>query len=207
MKCITAEAPKGALDGGWGEPPLLSDEWMDMDPHQFSEWLRDRPTIQCATQRLYPGDEGGCPCHLYRYYDAGGVVLYIGISSDVCIRERAHYAAGPAWRRRAAFMLVETYPSRRVAEAAEAQAIEDEEPQGNRKWPAAYWSEFSSAPDAWWLKGRPDYRGDHPAWAIVSNGGPYWTPRLIPCPFFTDSEGRFFAPADGPAPAQEGAAA
>lgn len=174
-----------------GSPPLLSDEWLDMDFDQFLEWVHSRLCVSSRKPNYNRPDTGDWAQCLYRYYDREGALLYIGITSEFATRDKAHFTAWPAWRQEAVFALVEWYPSRRVVEMAEAQAIKDEKPPGNRKWPTAYWSQFRSVPDAWWLKGRVGYRGDNPTWAIVSNGGPYWSPGIIPCPFGKGENGQF----------------
>lgn len=71
------------------------------------------------------------PTWLYRYYDAQGGCLYIGISNQIEQRNYKHRRA--PWYRNDAFLFVEVYPVRHLAEAAEDYAICNEWPQENAK--------------------------------------------------------------------------
>lgn len=117
-------------------------------------------------------------CRLYRYYTEDGSLLYIGIATDVSQRDLAHWK-NSAWRYRAAYILVENYPSRRVAEVAEAQAIADENPTENRKWPTPRWNSYRCVPYQWWLDGRQGYRGDSPTWGSLLHDLPYVPPQAL----------------------------
>lgn len=67
---------------------------------------------------------------LYRHWDADGVLLYVGITAKLKVRERQHEATSRWWGLRAETTL-EEYPSRAAAEAAEALAIKTERPLFN----------------------------------------------------------------------------
>ncbi|MEU5976352.1 winged helix-turn-helix domain-containing protein [Streptomyces sp. NPDC047315] len=70
---------------------------------------------------------------LYRYFDAEGVLLYIGISNDPDNRARAHrYEPRPdGWPERAVRREDEWHRTRAAALAAEAEAIRAERPLYN----------------------------------------------------------------------------
>lgn len=90
------------------------------------------------------------PTFLYRYLGEANELLYIGITNDFLIRDEAHVKSSP-WRVRAYYASIEVFPDRRMAEAAEAIAIENEKPPCNAKWPTAFPPE--SVPIfAWYLK-------------------------------------------------------
>lgn len=71
---------------------------------------------------------------LYRYFDADGVLLYVGISNDPDFRWKAHlYGVDrKAWPRRAVSRTAEWYDSRAAALTAEEAAIHLERPIFNR---------------------------------------------------------------------------
>lgn len=67
---------------------------------------------------------------LYRFYDEGGALLYVGITANP--EERfAHHRNYKAWWPEVARTAVEWFDSRRPALAAELQAIHDEQPTHN----------------------------------------------------------------------------
>ena len=87
---------------------------------------------------------------LYRYFGEKRDLLYIGITNDFLLRDEAHVKSSP-WRVDAFHASIEIFPTRRMAEAAEAIAIEEERPPCNAKWP------ISVPPEeipifAWYLK-------------------------------------------------------
>lgn len=67
---------------------------------------------------------------LYRWFDAVGVLLYIGITNDTAIRFEQH-AKHSTWFRYAAEVTIWIYPNRAAAERAEKSAIENERPMFN----------------------------------------------------------------------------
>lgn len=72
---------------------------------------------------------------LYRYFDAAGVLLYVGISNDPDFRAKAHrYESRPGdWPKRAVRRTDEWHKSRADALAAEERAIRAEQPLFNEK--------------------------------------------------------------------------
>ena len=74
------------------------------------------------------------PTALYRMYDKGGLLLYVGISVNPPGRFAAH-ARGSHWFGSVANITVEWCPSRRDAEIAEITAIATENPQHNKSRP------------------------------------------------------------------------
>lgn len=69
-------------------------------------------------------------CYLYRFFDAGGRLLYVGIARDLGSRFAAHRRRGEWWSC-VVSGTIETYPSRAEAELAEALAIHSEHPLHN----------------------------------------------------------------------------
>src|SRR5687767_14669939 len=74
-----------------------------------------------------PGDE---PQSLYRFYDAAGRLLYIGITVDVTIRWSSHTRGKPWWKD-VVRATVEHHPNRAAVLAAEEAAIKAEKPLYN----------------------------------------------------------------------------
>jgi len=75
------------------------------------------------------GREG--PTDLYRWYDADGQLLYVGISGALASREAAH-AKWSSWSAFAARSTTERYRRREIALRAERMAIEAEQSLFNR---------------------------------------------------------------------------
>lgn len=70
------------------------------------------------------------PTALYRFYDAAGVLLYVGISRNPVARWAQH-ATDKAWWPQVRKKTVELFGSRREAEIAEGRAIRSESPLHN----------------------------------------------------------------------------
>ena len=75
-------------------------------------------------------------CALYRHYDAGGVLLYVGISANP-LQRSARHAASARWFGDVATIRIEWFDSRAEAVSAEAVAIERETPRHNGGHPPA----------------------------------------------------------------------
>ena len=71
-------------------------------------------------------DRAQSPTWLYRYYDADGDLLYVGISNEPNTRMTRHATA--EWFITAVATFYECFPLRRLAEAAEEMAIAAEDP-------------------------------------------------------------------------------
>ena len=67
---------------------------------------------------------------LYRWFDAAGALLYVGISDSLASRTKAH-ARGSEWYPKAARSTLESFETREAAMAAEKKAIKTEGPQYN----------------------------------------------------------------------------
>jgi len=67
---------------------------------------------------------------LYRFFDAGGRLLYIGISLNPGVRWKQHRADKPWWTE-VATVTVEAHPDRTAVQAAEREAIRAERPRYN----------------------------------------------------------------------------
>lgn len=69
---------------------------------------------------------------LYRLFDAGGALLYIGITNDLRMRFGAHASTQPWWYE-VVDCRTEFVSSRAALEAAEAIAIQTEQPKYNKR--------------------------------------------------------------------------
>lgn len=67
---------------------------------------------------------------VYRHFDAGGTLLYVGITNSSSRRESGHLL-NSIWHGMSASRTEEWFPNRTDAEAAEVKAIKDEEPLFN----------------------------------------------------------------------------
>ena len=68
---------------------------------------------------------------VYRFIDAAGKLLYVGVAKNIARRRRQHAAVQPWWaavRRE----IIDWYPDRAAALRAEAAAIRLEQPRYNR---------------------------------------------------------------------------
>jgi predicted GIY-YIG superfamily endonuclease len=80
-----------------------------------------------ARQRAEMADDR--PTALYRFFDAEGGLLYIGITASVPSRISEH--SRKAWCWQAASVTLDWYPSASLARAAERIAIQTEQPRHN----------------------------------------------------------------------------
>jgi hypothetical protein len=147
---------------------------------------------------------------LYRFFDVGGDLLYIGITNDPGRRWSRHANDKPWWHEVDRIEL-ERYPDRVAVLAAERKAIQDEHPRYNVAHappPLAAPSEPGPCPQAcecgaaaeyvyvlhreirtheqWWAKYRADYRGEGS-----------WKPRDL-TPFLLDIDDLRAAPPRAP---------
>jgi hypothetical protein len=67
---------------------------------------------------------------LYRHFDRGGILLYVGIAIDPIKRLYSHSSVSH-WYDQIDTIKIERYPSREAARAAELAAIRDEKPLHN----------------------------------------------------------------------------
>jgi len=82
------------------------------------------------------------PTKLYRHFDKDGVLLYVGISTNVVLRLSQH-SKYSHWFDEITNVTIETYPSRDDALDAETKAIQTENPKYNiakSKKPYERWS-------------------------------------------------------------------
>lgn len=86
------------------------------------------------------------PQALYRFYDATGQLLYVGITADPGARWPSH-AREKTWWHEVRGITVETYPDRGTVLAAETRAIAVEHPRYNLQRPSLP-SQRHSAPTA-----------------------------------------------------------
>lgn len=94
-------------------------KWLGIGMAQAREYGPDRDTH----------DLSGPSC-LYRYYDARGVLLYVGITKDP-IRRRRDHQSHSEWYPHAVEPLIEWFEDRKSALRAERDAIRDEAPVFN----------------------------------------------------------------------------
>lgn len=83
---------------------------------------------------------------LYRFYDATGALLYIGLTADPGARWQSHAREKPWWHEVRGVSL-ETYPDRATVLAAETRAIAVENPRHNKQRPTLA-SKRTKAPSA-----------------------------------------------------------
>lgn len=72
---------------------------------------------------------------LYRHFDLGGRLLYVGISENLTKRGAEHSASSP-WHEHVVTTTAEWLPDRDAAVRAEVQAILTEKPMYNGSWNA-----------------------------------------------------------------------
>ena len=77
-----------------------------------------------------PGPASSSSQTLYRFFDAAGVLLYVGITGDAATRWKAHSKA-KGWWPQVATVKVEHFAARPDVEAAEVAAIKAERPVFN----------------------------------------------------------------------------
>jgi hypothetical protein len=107
----SGDAPAPFLDGKW----LL---------YRVIQWERDREAERVAFAVRPKGH------HLYRHFDEGGKLLYVGISVHAVSRLASHKQTSP-WVWSVARMEIQTFPTRQEAEEAEREAIRTERPLFN----------------------------------------------------------------------------
>ncbi|MGQ9348922.1 GIY-YIG nuclease family protein [Mycolicibacterium gilvum] len=88
--------------------------------------LAGRSSRARATPRLNPGGQ-----YLYRLYDKGGRLLYVGIT-DNCFRRWKEHSKDKEWWRHVHQFTQDWYPDRQSVEAAERRAISTEAPLFNK---------------------------------------------------------------------------
>src|ERR1700683_3457641 len=84
------------------------------------------------TAEIEIGDEA--PTALYRFYDAGGGLLYVGISRNLSMRWDKHARVQPWWSQVARKTVV-LYATRADAGKAEGHAVRTENPAHNIRVP------------------------------------------------------------------------
>jgi len=122
-------------------------------------------------ERLAFGDDPAC---LYRYFDADGSLLYVGMSKHPEIRDEQHWMTRSEWRGLARSLRMDLFGSRHHASRAEQIAIAREEPLWNtQRFPLGKSDgEVPCAPD-----------GERRFWATVADYSGWWSPpTLIPEP-------------------------
>jgi hypothetical protein len=90
-------------------------------------------TTELAVDELVAVEESdpSMPTELYRYFNAQGDLLYVGISIHAMVRASRHRNSGNGWWSEAVTVTVERFPTRALAQAGEVQAIQQEKPLHN----------------------------------------------------------------------------
>jgi Arm DNA-binding domain len=83
-----------------------------------------------AKARLFLDQDQEPECYLYRHYDPGGDLLYVGISLEPLRRQKRH-SERAAWRDMIFQIVIEPFAAREEALAAEQLAIRTEFPRFN----------------------------------------------------------------------------
>lgn len=106
-----------------------------MDMPAFERWVESGPPDETPPapaarpqRRSRPLPPGAT--QLYRHFDAGGQLLYIGISLGALDRLRQHAQKSP-WIASIVRVEIVTFPTRAEAESAERDAIKTERPLHN----------------------------------------------------------------------------
>lgn len=86
-----------------------------------------REALAYTAFRPLVATEPADPCSLYRYFDAAGLLLYVGITRRMSARLLQH-ARQAEWWPRVSDSTIEHFPDSRSAAAAEAEAIRRELP-------------------------------------------------------------------------------
>jgi len=94
-----------------------------------SVWLRDAIAAKLGDETVSPELVKGVIC-VYRLYDEGDRLLYVGVTSSLFTR-LANHASLKLWWSEVAGITFERYPDRETADVAEKQAIADEQPVYN----------------------------------------------------------------------------
>lgn len=94
----------------------------------FCAWVKSGARAKSVTEPLEPVPE--VETQLYRHFDGGGVLLYVGISLFTVYR-LAQHLNGSRWADRIASITIERFPSRAAAFEAETVAINNEKPLFN----------------------------------------------------------------------------
>lgn len=118
---------RDAMRTAWAFPEK---EWRQMLADSmgltYSQVQRYAPTTDLERERR-TRDLWSAKTAVYRRYDASGVLLYIGITSDFKGRDAVHRALSPWWRHMARTE-AEWFPDRESALESEANAIRAEDP-------------------------------------------------------------------------------
>ncbi len=104
------------------------------------------------------------PTSLYRYFHDDGTLLYVGMSNQFTLRDRAHHKSSH-WRCVASWVRLEVFPNRDIAEIAESWAIEEERPMWNVKAQSPRYP--ARARHGWYLDRMGGLIGELPRWAAV----------------------------------------
>lgn len=134
----------------------VSPEWQAFDPelhrdliHEFDSFWTPDGLRQCEREVLVlpspedgeshashdpasavlqvPEETASVPTALYFWYDADDVLLYIGITGDLAVRQTSH-AKRSSWSEFADHSKIQRFPDRPQAEAAEVAAIRADKP-------------------------------------------------------------------------------
>lgn len=86
---------------------------------------------------------------LYRLYDEGGLLLYVGISINPD-RRFAQHSYEKDWWGEVHDHMIEWFPSRSAARRAEWRTIHDEAPLHNKQRPSDGLNPYKPLPGGWW---------------------------------------------------------
>lgn len=67
---------------------------------------------------------------LYRHFDNGGTLLYVGISLHA-VKRLSEHDGSSSWYKDISHVTIEHFPDRKAAETAEKKAIKNEKPRHN----------------------------------------------------------------------------
>lgn len=132
---VWGDAPDDEVPpGSSGEVRAARDLLASMPRPERLGWVAAALGVSTSTVKTYDPDRGHYDLYgetaLYRYFDAEGRLLYVGVTRDPAKRDGEHVKLSP-WRARAHRRSVEWYASRPEALAAERSAIRSELPAHN----------------------------------------------------------------------------
>lgn len=105
------------------------------------EFVSETPAIDAAAESLFEllrearrlRSDPARTTALYRFFDAEGLLLYVGITDHLETRHM-HHVAKSSWMEFAASSRIERFPTRDEAQCAEIKAIETERPLFNSQY-------------------------------------------------------------------------
>ena len=105
------------------------------DCGELRQLLRDRCGVEAVVDALSNTDinESGDTTSVYKYFDKGGILLYVGITGAGVLRQRQHNQSKEWWKF-VSRQLVEHFKSRSTAHKREVALIQQFNPPFNKQY-------------------------------------------------------------------------